>query len=196
MRFVSIRARTYRMEVQVIWLIVFNLRLMVFAKHMRNFWISTVPWYTFTYHLEELTGNLWHVHGSDSLLWIEPSGRKGSVTYGLGADSSLPPCLATGIWALVPKAIFGPKSRGASFGTTLWRHVQRYCSHFLLFLQVSGSGTLFFCAGASFLKLIYSTLLKDWRMTIPPSFQKCVVYLLLFFRFLSCINEMILEFIN
>ena len=30
-------------------------------------------------------------------LYIELSGRKGSVTYGLGADISLPPCLATGI---------------------------------------------------------------------------------------------------
>ena len=36
MRFVSKRTRTYSMEVQVIWLIVFNLRLMVFEKHMRN----------------------------------------------------------------------------------------------------------------------------------------------------------------
>ena len=60
-------------------------------------------------------------------LLIELSGRKGSVTYGLGADISLPPCLATGIWNLAPKATSGPKSRGASFGTTLWHHVQKYC---------------------------------------------------------------------
>ena len=143
MRFVSIRVRTYSMEVQVIWLIVFNLKLVVFEKHMRNFWTPTVKWYTFTYHLEEVTGNLWHIYGNDAMLQIEPSGWKGFVTYGLGADTSLPPCLATGIWTLVPKATSGPKSRGASFGTTLWRHVQRYCSHFLLFMQMMCSGYSF-----------------------------------------------------
>ena len=44
---------------------------------------------------------------------------KGSVTYGLGADISLPPCLSErpGIWKLSLlrlKATSGPKSRGAS----------------------------------------------------------------------------------
>ena len=43
----------------------------------------------------------------------------GSVTYGLGADISLPPCLSVrpGIWkfsVLRLKATSGPKSRGAS----------------------------------------------------------------------------------
>ena len=56
-------------------------------------------------------------------LIIELSGRKGSATYGLGDDISLPPCLATSIWNLAPKATSGPKSRGALFGTTLWYHV-------------------------------------------------------------------------
>ena len=58
---------------------------------------------------------------------IEMSGQKGSVTYGLGADMSLPPFLATGISNVAPKVTSGPKSRGASFGTTLWHHVQKYC---------------------------------------------------------------------
>ena len=40
--------------------------------------------------------------------------------HGLGANISLLPCLATGIWNLALKAISGPKCRGASFGTTLW----------------------------------------------------------------------------
>ena len=125
------------MEVQVIWLIVFNLKLVVFEKHMRNFWIPTIPWYTFTYHLEEVTGNLWHIYGNDAILGIEPSGWKGFVTCGLGVDTSLLSLTpaATGIWTSLAKATSGPKSRGASFGTTLWRHVQRYCSHFLLFMQ-------------------------------------------------------------
>ena len=46
----------------------------------------------------------------------------GSVSYGLGADLSLPPSLPV-----------GPKSRGKSFGTTLWRHVHRYCCLGVLF---------------------------------------------------------------
>ena len=134
----------------------------------------------FSNHMEEATGTLWHIYGSDSLLWIEPSGRKGSVAYGLGAAISLPHCLETGIWTLVPKATSGPKSLGASFGTTLWRHVHRYCSYFLLFMQMMCSGcSSSFCAGASILKLIYSTLPKDWKMAISPSFPKRIVYLLL-----------------
>ena len=40
---------------------------------------------------------------------------------------SLPPCLATGIRSLAPRATSGQKSREASFGTTLWHHIQKYC---------------------------------------------------------------------
>ena len=39
------------------------------------------------------------------------------------------------------KAITGPKSRGTSFGTTLWHHVQRYCSISVLFAHAQISGT-------------------------------------------------------
>ena len=60
-------------------------------------------------------------------LFTQLSGRKGSVTYGLGVDISLPPYLVTGIWNLAPKPTSGPKSLGSSFGTTLWHHVRRYC---------------------------------------------------------------------
>ena len=49
---------------------------------------------------------------------------KGICHYGLGTDTSLPQCLATGIWNLASKATSGPKSQGASLGTTLWHHVQ------------------------------------------------------------------------
>ena len=68
------------------------------------------------------------VYWSCFILQIDPSGWKGSVSNGLGADISLPHCLVTGFWNLAPKATSGPKSRGASFGWTLWRHVQRYCA--------------------------------------------------------------------
>ena len=43
------------------------------------------------------------------------------------------PSLATGISNLAPKATSRPKSQGASFGTTLWHHVQRYCCFGILF---------------------------------------------------------------
>ena len=49
----------------------------------------------------------------------------GSVSSGLGADLSLPPFLSVTIG--ITKAIHGRKSRGKSFGTTLWHHVQMYC---------------------------------------------------------------------
>ena len=69
----------------------------------------------------------------------EPSGRRGSVTCGLGADISLPHFLATGIWNLVSKAITGSKSQGTSFGTMLWRHVRSYCAPFSVFMQIMWS---------------------------------------------------------
>ena len=69
-----------------------------------------------------------------NLLQIDPSGWKGSLTYGLGADFSLPQCLATGIGTFHPKAITWQKSRGTLFGTTLWCHVQRYSAHLLVFI--------------------------------------------------------------
>ena len=42
-----------------------------------------------------------------------------------------------------PKATHGPKSRGKSFGTTLWHHVQRYCCFGVLFAhaQVSSNSS-------------------------------------------------------
>ena len=90
-------------------------------------------------HMEEITGKFLYIYRIRFMLQIDPSGWKGSVLNGLGADISLPPCLATGIWNLAPKATSGPKSRGVSFGTTLWRHVQRYCAHFPLFMVIYGN---------------------------------------------------------
>ena len=119
-----------------------NLNLSVLQKHMRNCYTHThlyVPhgrnnWYSFAY--------IWNRF----ILTIDPSGWKGSVSNGLGADISLPPCLATGIWNLGPKATPGPKSWGPSFGTTLWRHVQRYCAKFLIFMVIYGNPVLLvFC---------------------------------------------------
>ena len=134
--YVSLPIRNYSMDVKITWIIVLNFGLRVFEGHMRNCQMPTVSGNTFVYRMEEITSTLWYIYWNDPLLQIEPSGWKGSVTYGLGADISLPPCLATGIWNLAPKATSGPKSRGASFGTTLWRHVQRYCAHFSFDMQI------------------------------------------------------------
>ena len=110
-------------------------------EHMRNCNINICK-----YHMLEITGILLYIYRNCFMLEIEPSGWKGSVAFGLGADISLPPCLATGIWNLVPKATSGPKSRGASFGTKLWRHVQRYCAQFLAFMVIYGNSVLWvFC---------------------------------------------------
>ena len=58
------------------------------------------------HHMEEIIGMLCYIYGSCYQLWIELSGWKGSVTYGLGADLSLPHCLSvtTGIWTLTHKS--------------------------------------------------------------------------------------------
>ena len=119
-----------------------NLNLRVSARaHAQLSYIHTCA-----SHMEEISGKFLHIYGSCFMLEIDPSGWKGSVPYGLGADISLPHCLATGIWNLVPKATSGPKSRGASFGTKLWRHVQRYCAQFLAFMVIYGNSVLWvFC---------------------------------------------------
>ena len=101
--------------------------------HMRNCHIYTLVRPTWKKHMK---GKFVHIYRNCFMLQTDPRGWKGSVSNGLGADISLPHCLATGIWNLVPKATSGPKSREASFGTTLWRHVQRYCAQFLLFMLI------------------------------------------------------------
>ena len=57
----------------------------------------------------------------------------GSVSYGLGADLS--PSLPVGDdrYLNLSSQKRPTKSRGKSFGTTLWHHVQRYCCLGVLF---------------------------------------------------------------
>ena len=108
---------------------------MSLLERVRNCQICSTLVHTWAYHMEKLSARLSYICRNWYHLWIELSGWMGSVSYGLGADLSLPPCLSvtTGIWNLAPKATSGPKSRGASFGTTLWHHVQRYCCLGVLF---------------------------------------------------------------
>ena len=125
----------------ILWLIVVNRRLMISKKHMHAQFLNACRAMThFTYHLDEVTGTLRHTHGHDLVLQIEPNGWKGSVTYGLGADDSLPQCPMTGIWTLVPKAITRPKSRRTSVRRSGATTSRGKCAHFPLFMQITCSG--------------------------------------------------------
>ena len=78
-------------------------------KRMRNCPICAVIKHTIVLHkyqMEEITRILLHIYRNYHLLLIELSGWMGSVTYGLGADWSLPPFLSvtTGIWTLAHKS--------------------------------------------------------------------------------------------
>ena len=80
------------------WL--WTLKCVLLQECMRHCQICRVPRYTWLYHMEEITGTLLYIYWSYYYVSIELSGWKGSVSYGLGADISLPHCLATGIWTL------------------------------------------------------------------------------------------------
>ena len=89
--------------------------------------------------MDELFSSSQRAHFFFSLVYkflqLDPNGLKGSLTYGLGADFSLPHCLATGIRTFDPKAITGQKSRGTLFGTTFWCYIQRYSAY--LFVSIA-----------------------------------------------------------
>ena len=73
------------------WL--WTLKYVLLQECMRHYQICRVPRYTWIYHMEEITGTLLYIYWSYYYMWIELRGWKGSVTYGLGADISLPPSL-------------------------------------------------------------------------------------------------------
>ena len=80
---------------------------------MRHCQICRMQRHRRMYHTNEITGTLLCIYRSYYYLWMELSGWKGSVTYGLGADISLPHCLATGIWTLAhPKSALWAKISG------------------------------------------------------------------------------------
>ena len=62
----------------------------------------------------------------------------------------------------------GPKSRGTSLRTKLWRHVQRYCAKFLSLMQINGYG-YFFKPKHQFLSFLLFLLLLFFRR---PYFSK------------------------
>ena len=103
--------------------------------------------HTWLYHMEKISKKMFYIYRNWYYHWVELSGWMGSVSYGLGADLSLPPCLSVtiGIWTLAHKS----DPRGKSFGTTLWHHVQRYCCLGDLFAhaQVSSNSSSYHIRG-------------------------------------------------
>ena len=115
---------TYIMEVNIAWLIVYDVRLSACEKHMRNYEMPTITRHTLTYllQLEEIT-----IHRNDLLLQIELSGWKGHVRIcSKGRFLSLFVRLQLSESQLQNRSA-GLKSRGTS---------SRYCVHFSLFIQI------------------------------------------------------------
>ena len=86
--------------------------------------------------MEKISRRLFYIYRSWYFLWIELSGWMGSVSYGLGADLSLPPCLSVtiGIWTLAHKSDPRAEISGEIvWYTTLWHDVHRYCYLGVLF---------------------------------------------------------------
>ena len=95
-------AKMYRRE-HLSWKMALNLRINVSARAHAQLWMWTL---ICMYHMKETSRKLCYIFRNCHKIWIELSGWKGSVTYGLGADLSLPQCLSvtTGIWNLTHKS--------------------------------------------------------------------------------------------
>ena len=78
----------------------------------------------------ETTATLFYKYRNWYYLWVELSGWVGSVTNGLGADLSLPPCLSvtTGIWNLTHKSDL----RAEISGSIVWYDALAPCPEVLL----------------------------------------------------------------
>ena len=62
--------------------------------------------YNWAYHMDKISRRLFYKYRNWYHVWVELSGWTGSVSHGLGADLSLPPCLSVtiGIWTLAHKS--------------------------------------------------------------------------------------------
>ena len=98
--------------------------------------------------MEKISRRLFYIYRNWCCLWVELSGWMGSVSYGLGADLSLPPYLSVtmGIWTLAQKS----DPRAEISGEIVWRHVQRYCCLGVLFAhaQVPSSSNSYHIRGS------------------------------------------------
>ena len=78
----------------------------VLARARAQCYICSTLLHTWAYHMEKISRRLFYIYRNWYYLWVELSGWMGSVSYGLGADLSLPPCLSAtiGIWTLAHKS--------------------------------------------------------------------------------------------
>ena len=83
-----------------------NLEMSVLARARALLLNMLTLVHTWAYHMEKISRRLFYISRNWCYLWFELSGWMGSVSYGLGADLSLPPCLSVtiGIWTLTHKS--------------------------------------------------------------------------------------------
>ena len=85
---------------------VWSLKCVSLLERVGNCKICSTVVHTWAYHMEKISRRLFYIYRNWYYLWVELSGWMGSVSYGLGADLSLPPCLSVtmGIWTLAHKS--------------------------------------------------------------------------------------------
>ena len=78
-----------------------NLEMSVLARARALLLNMLTLVHTWAYHMEKISRRLFYIYRIWYHLWVELRGWMGSVSHGLGADLSLPPCLSvtTGILA-------------------------------------------------------------------------------------------------
>lgn len=136
---------------------IWTLKRVILQQCMRCCQTWSVPRPSWTYNMGEIIRTLMCIYRNCNNFKIELSERKGSVTYGVAGDISLPSYMETVIWTLALKAITGSKSRRTSFGATLWHRVERYC--YLDILIAHGQGNIFLRENFQRGLNIYNTLL-------------------------------------
>ena len=99
-------ATTYRMKRNKSSTRGLNLEMSVLARARALLLNMLTLVHTGAYHMEKISRRLLYIYRNWYYLWVELSGWMGSVSYGLGADLSLPPCLSVtiGIWTLAHKS--------------------------------------------------------------------------------------------
>ena len=105
--FAPVVTTTYRVSKttsarQGIW----DVKWVSLLERVRNCKICSTIVHTWAYHMEKISRRLFYIYRNWYYLRVELSGWMGFVSYGLGADLSLPPCLSVtiGIWTLTHKS--------------------------------------------------------------------------------------------
>ena len=104
--FAPVVTTKYRMKNNKSLTRVQSLEMSVIARARAQFLICSTSVHTWAYHMEKTSTRLFYIYRNWHFVGVELSGWMGSVSYGLGTDLSLPPCLAVtlGIWTLAHKS--------------------------------------------------------------------------------------------